>query len=288
MRRIVDAVSVVVVLGHRRSGAILTHRMDANLTGKVALVTGGGSGIGEGACHALARAGAAVAVVDVREQPARAVAEHIQAVGGRALAAVADVGDERLISAAIARAVDTFGGLHVVFANAGINGMQCPIEEMTVDEWYATINTNLTGTFLTVKHSIPQLRAAGGGSIIVTSSINGSRLFGLPGYACYSTSKAGQVAFTKMAAIELARWGIRVNVILPGGVRTNIRERTYRRNLEPITYGIRMPASWPPLHGRPAAPDEIANLIVFLASDESSYITGAEIVIDAAASLLRG
>jgi NAD(P)-dependent dehydrogenase (short-subunit alcohol dehydrogenase family) len=176
----------------------------------------------------------------------------------------------------------------VVFANAGINGMQCPIEEMTLDEWHATINTNLTGTFLTVKHSIPHLRAVGGGSIIITSSINGSRLFGLPGYACYSSSKAGQVAFTKMAAIELARWGIRVNAILPGGVRTNIGERTHRRNLEPITYGVGLPTSFPPLHGRPASPDEIARLVVFLASDDSSYVTGAEIVVDAAASLLRG
>jgi NAD(P)-dependent dehydrogenase (short-subunit alcohol dehydrogenase family) len=262
--------------------------MDATLANKIALVTGGGSGIGESACHALARAGAAVAVVDVREERATAVAEHIQAEGGRAVAAVADVGDERQVSSVIAHTVEALGGLHVVFANAGINGMQCPIENMTLEEWYATINTNLTGTFLTVKHSIPHLRAGGGGSIIITSSVNGSRLFGLPGYACYSTSKAGQVAFTKMAAVELARWGIRVNAILPGGVRTNISERTYRRNLEPITYGISMPASFPPLYGRPASPDEVAKLILFLASDDSSYVTGAEIVIDAAASLLRG
>jgi len=262
--------------------------MDSKLTDKVALVTGGGSGIGEGACLALARAGAAVTVVDVFDAPARAVAEHIQAEGGRAVAAVADVGAEQQIQTAIARTVEAFGGLHVVFANAGINGMQCPIEEMTLEEWHATLNTNLTGTFLTVKHSIPHLRAAGGGSIVVTSSVNGSRLFGLPGYACYSTSKAGQVAFSKMAAIELARWGIRVNVILPGGVRTNIGARTYRRNLEPITYGMSLPALFPPLYGRPASPDEIAKLVVFLASDDSSYVTGAEIVIDAAASLLRG
>jgi NAD(P)-dependent dehydrogenase (short-subunit alcohol dehydrogenase family) len=262
--------------------------MDAQLTGKVALVTGGGSGIGEGACLALADAGAAVAVVDLRDRAAQAVAEQIQARNGRALGLAADVGDEQQMCDAVARTVDAFGGLQVVFANAGINGMQCPIEEMTLDEWYATVNTNLTGTFLTVKHSIPHLRAAGGGSIVITSSVNGTRLFGLPGYACYSSSKAAQVTFSKMAAIELARWGIRVNVILPGGVRTNIGERTYRRNLEPITYGITLPESFPPLYGRPASPREIANLVVFLASDDSSYITGAEIVIDAAATLLRG
>lgn len=262
--------------------------MGASLTNKVALVTGGGSGIGEGACLALAEAGALVGVIDLHVESARAVAQRIQAQGGRALAAAADVRDEQQLSAAIARTVETFGGLHVVFANAGINGMQCPIEEMTLDEWSATLNTNLTGTFLTVKHSIPHLRAAGGGSIIVTSSINGSRTFALPGYACYSSSKAAQVAFTRMAAVELARWGIRVNAILPGGVRTNIGERTYRRNLEPITYNVRLPESWPPLHGRPATPQEMAKIVVFLASDDSSFVTGAEIVADAAASLLRG
>jgi NAD(P)-dependent dehydrogenase (short-subunit alcohol dehydrogenase family) len=262
--------------------------MDVKLSGKVALVTGGGSGIGAAACLAFAQAGAAVAAVDVREQAAQAVAERIRSAGGRALPLAADVSDEHLVSDAVAQTVNTFGGLHVVFANAGINGMQCPIEEMTLDEWHTTINTNLTSTFLTVKYAIPELRAAGGGSIIVTSSINGTRTFGLPGYAAYSTSKAGQVAFTRMAAIELARWGIRVNVILPGGVRTDIGERTYRRNLQPVTYDMRLPQSWPPLHGRAASADEIAKVVTFLASDESAYMTGAEIVVDAAASLLRG
>lgn len=261
---------------------------DHDLTSKVALVTGGGSGIGEGACRALARAGAAVAVVDVREGPATAVAEAIRAEGGRALPLVADVRDEGQVSAAVARAVETFGGLHIVFANAGINGMQCPIEEMTLDEWRATIDTNLTGTFLTVKHSIPSLRAAGGGAIIITASINGNTLFSLPGYSCYSTSKGGQVIFAKMAALELARWNIRVNSILPGGVRTNIGERTFRRNLDLVRWEVKLPEHFPPLYSRSADPAEIADLVLFLASDASRYITGAEIVIDAAVSLLRG
>jgi len=255
---------------------------------KVALVTGGGSGIGEGAARAFARAGAAVAVVDVRQEPANAVAEAIRAEGGKAQAFVADVSHEDQIAGAIRSAVEQFDGLHVVFANAGINGMQTPIEEMTLDEWHQTIETNLTGTFLTVKHAIPPLRAAGGGSIIITASVNGNTLFSLPGYACYSTSKAGQVAFAKMAAAELARWGIRVNAILPGGVSTNIGERTYRRNLEPVTYDIRMPKPWPPLTGRPATPDEVAELVLFLASDASRNITGGEFLIDAGLSLLRG
>jgi NAD(P)-dependent dehydrogenase (short-subunit alcohol dehydrogenase family) len=159
---------------------------------------------------------------------------------------------------------------------------------MTLDEWRATMDTNLTGTFLTVKHSIPHLRAAGGGSIIITASVNGNTIFSLPGYACYSTSKGGQVIFAKMAALELARWNIRVNALLPGGVRTNIGERTYRRNLERVRYDIKMPESFPPLHGRPAAPEEMASIVLFLASDASRYMTGAELLADAGVSLLRG
>ncbi|MGH2368703.1 MAG: SDR family oxidoreductase [Chloroflexota bacterium] len=258
------------------------------LASKVALVTGGGSGIGEAACRTFAGEGAAVAVVDVRRAPAEAVAEQITAAGGRAIAIEADVADEVAIGAAVQATVEQLGGLHVVFANAGINGMQCPIEEMTLPEWRATLDTNLTGTFLTVKHAVPHLRAAGGGSIILTASINGTRLFSAPGYAAYSTSKAGQAAFGKMAAAELARWDIRVNVICPGAIRTNLAERTYRRNLEPVRWDIKMPERFPPLYGRSAEAGEVADLVVFLASDESRYITGAEIVIDAGFTLLRG
>jgi len=198
------------------------------------------------------------------------------------------VADEAAIAAAVAAAVEHFGGLHVVFANAGINGMQTPIDEMTLDEWNATLGTNLTGTFLTVKHVIPHLRAAGGGSIVVTSSINGSRLFSQPGYSAYSSSKAAQVTFAKMAAIELARWDIRINVILPGGVRTNISERTYRRNLDRVDWGFRPRDRWPPLRGAPADASDVADLVLFLASPASRHVTRAEIVIDAGASLLRG
>jgi NAD(P)-dependent dehydrogenase (short-subunit alcohol dehydrogenase family) len=262
--------------------------VEITLQGKVAFVTGGGSGIGEGACRAFAQAGAAVAVVDLRSDAANAVAEQITASGGQAMAIAADVADEEAVVQAVAGTVARFGGLHVAFANAGINGMQTAIEEMTLDEWNATIGTNLTGTFLTVKHAIPHLRAAGGGSIVVTASINGNRLFSAPGYAAYSTSKAGQAVFARMAAVELARWNIRVNTILPGGVSTNIGERTYRRNLERITYDIKMPEHFPPLTGARATPEEVADLVLFLASDASKHITGTEVVIDGAHSLLRG
>jgi NAD(P)-dependent dehydrogenase (short-subunit alcohol dehydrogenase family) len=255
---------------------------------KVALVTGGGSGIGAAACRTLAREGAAVAVVDVRREPAEAVARSISDAGGRALAVEADVSDEPAISAAVAATIEAFGKLDVVFANAGINGMQCPIEEMTLAEWRATLDTNLTGTFLTVKHAIPHLRAAGGGSVIITASINGTHLFSAAGYAAYSSSKAGQLTFGKMAAQELARWDIRVNVISPGAIRTNIGERTYQRNLEAVRWQMKVPEKFPPHLGRSADASEVADLVLFLASDESRYVTGTDVVIDAGLSLLRG
>ena len=253
-----------------------------------AFVTGAGSGIGEAAARRLASDGFAVAVVDVRQDAAARVAEEILSVGGRAISVVADVRDEASVAKGIAQTVEAFGSLTTVFANAGINGMQCPIEEMTLDEWRATIDTNLTGTFLTVKHAIPHLRDAGGGSVIITASVNGTKLFSLPGYACYSTSKGGQAIFGRMAAGELARWDIRVNTICPGAIRTNIGERTYRRNLDKVTWDLKMPEKWPPHLGRPADASEVADLVAFLASDESKYITGAEIVIDAGLTILRG
>ncbi len=253
-----------------------------------AFVTGAGSGIGEAAARRLASDGFAVAVVDVRQDAAARVAGEILSVGGRAISVVADVRDEASVAKGIAQTVEAFGSLTTVFANAGINGMQCPIEEMTLDEWRATIDTNLTGTFLTVKHAIPHLRDAGGGSVIITASVNGTKLFSLPGYACYSTSKGGQAIFGRMAAGELARWDIRVNTICPGAIRTNIGERTYRRNLDKVTWDLKMPEKWPPHLGRPADASEVADLVAFLASDESKYITGAEIVIDAGLTILRG
>jgi NAD(P)-dependent dehydrogenase (short-subunit alcohol dehydrogenase family) len=258
------------------------------LAGKVALVTGGGSGIGEATCRAFAREDAAVGVLDMRREPAERVAQSICESGGRAIALEANVADETAVAGAVQRTVDEFGGLHVVFANAGINGMQCPIEEMTLDEWSATLATNLTGTFLTVKHAIPHLRAAGGGSIVITASVNGTHLFSAPGYAAYSSSKAGQAAFGKMAAAELSRWNIRVNVIIPGAIRTNIGERTSQRNLDRVRWGLKMPEHFPPLYGRAADASEVADLVLFLASDESRYVTGTEVVIDAGMTLLRG
>jgi NAD(P)-dependent dehydrogenase (short-subunit alcohol dehydrogenase family) len=257
------------------------------LANKVALITGGGSGIGAGTARVFAREGAKVAVVDLRPTAAEQVAAEIRASGGVAEAFPADVADEAQIRTAIERTVEAFGCLNVVFANAGINGMLAPIEELALDEWHQVIETNLTGTFLTVKHAIPHLRAAGGGAIIATASLHGTALFSMAGYAGYGASKAGQIGFVKMAAAELARWKIRVNALVPGGVITSIGERTDLRNLERITWEIALPEPFPPLTERYATPEEIGEVVLFLASDASRHVTGAAIYSDAGIALYR-
>jgi NAD(P)-dependent dehydrogenase (short-subunit alcohol dehydrogenase family) len=257
------------------------------LANKVALITGAGSGIGAGTASVFAREGAKVAVVDLRPAAAELVAAEIRARGGLAEAIPADVANEGQVRAAVERTVERFGGLNVVFANAGINGMLAPIEELTLGEWHQIINTNLTGTFLTVKHAIRHLREAGGGSIITTASLHGTALFSMAGYAGYGASKAGQIGFVKMAAAELARWKIRVNALVPGGVITNIGERTYQRNLEKISWEITMPKPFPPLTERYATPEETGEVVLFLASDASRHVTGTAIFSDAGIALYR-
>jgi NAD(P)-dependent dehydrogenase (short-subunit alcohol dehydrogenase family) len=254
---------------------------------KVALVTGAASGIGEATARLLAREGAVTYLLDRDEARLAAVASDIAGAGGIAHVAAADISDPVSVEAAFARVAEAHGVLHVVCANAGINGVWCPIEEMTADEWDRTFDINLKGTFLTVKYAIPLLKKAGGGAIILTSSINGSRIYNNFGASAYSASKAGQVSFAKSAALELGRSQIRVNVVLPGGVRTNIGHSTEARNIESIRIPVHYPHGRSPLdHGIPTHPDRIADAIAFLASDAGSHVSGAELVVDGAESLL--
>jgi NAD(P)-dependent dehydrogenase (short-subunit alcohol dehydrogenase family) len=161
-----------------------------------------------------------------------------------------------------------------------------PIEEMQLEDWQQTLSVNLNGTFLTVKYAIPHLKK-NGGSVIITSSINGNRTFSNFGMSAYSTSKAGQVAFAKMAALELAKFKIRVNVICPGAISTNIDESTEKtEELKEIVIPVKFPEGSQPLADGPGQPEDVADLVAFLASDESKHITGAQIIIDGAESLL--
>ena len=260
--------------------------MDVN--GRVALVTGASSGIGRAAALRLARAGGRVGLLATSEDKLHELAREIRSGSGEALAVAADVTDQAALQRAVETVVCKFGQLDIVFANAGINGTWAPLDELTLDEWNETIQTNLTGTFLTLRCAAPHLKKRGG-SVIVNSSVNGTRMFCNSGATAYASSKAGQVALTKMLALELAKHRIRVNAICPGAIETPIHEKTEQRDIDEAKEPVEYPAGEVPLtDGAPGTPEQVAELVLFLASDASSHITGSVIFIDGGQSLLQG
>ncbi|GAB6931378.1 SDR family NAD(P)-dependent oxidoreductase [Paenibacillus sp. JCM 10914] len=256
--------------------------------GRTAIVTGAGSGIGKATAIQLAKEGANVALFDLLDERTQQAEREInQLRNGAARAFDVDTSDADRVEKAVLETVEIFGGIDIVFANAGINGVLAPIEEMKLEDWNKTLNVNLNGTFLTVKYALPHLKKRGAGSIIITSSVNGTRTFSNFGMSAYSTTKAGQVAFAKMAALELAQFKIRVNVICPGAISTNIDQSTKKQeDLEDIVIPVEYPEGSQPLSDGPGQPEEVAELVAFLASDQSKHITGAQIFIDGAESLL--
>jgi NAD(P)-dependent dehydrogenase (short-subunit alcohol dehydrogenase family) len=211
---------------------------------KVAFVTGAASGIGAGMARRFVEEGALVALADVNVDDGERMRSKIDAEGKRTLFLECDVSDPESVNRAIAATVERFGGLDIVCANAGINGVWAPVEELKPEEWERTLDINLKGTFLTVRYAVPHLKRKGG-SIIITSSVNGTRTFSNPGTSAYSTSKAGQVAFMKTMALELGRHNIRCNAICPGYVETNIGESTEQRHTEKIGIEVKMPKGSP-------------------------------------------
>src|SRR5690606_8927608 len=187
------------------------------LDGKIALVTGAGSGLGKASALKLAAQGAEIALLSRTKEEVDAVADRVTAMGRKALPLYADIASPSDMRTAFEQIAETFGRLDIVFANAGINGTWAPIEDLSVADWDHTNAINLRGTFLTLHHTIPLMKARGG-SIIITSSINGTRTFTSAGASAYATTKAGQLAFAKMAALELAKHRIRVNAICPGAI----------------------------------------------------------------------
>lgn len=257
------------------------------LTDRVALVTGAGSGIGRSAAVLLAKEGARVAALGRHRAELDQAVGEIERDGGEAMPVLADVSQADQVRQAVEQVVERWGRLDIVFANAGVNGVWAPIEELEPDEWDRTLNINLKGTYLTVKYAAPYLKRQGG-SVIVTASVNGTRIFSNTGATAYSCSKAGQVAFTKMLALELAEHKVRVNVICPGAIETEIDENTEQRDLEHVRIPVEFPKGSQPLAGKPGTSDQVAQLVLFLASDASNHITGTPIWIDGAESLLRG
>jgi NAD(P)-dependent dehydrogenase (short-subunit alcohol dehydrogenase family) len=258
------------------------------LAGKVALVTGGGSGIGEAAAVLLAREGARVAVLGRTREKLEETVKRIEEAGGEALAVEGDVSKYADMERVVREVVERWGRLDIVFANAGINGVWAPIDELAPEEWEKTIAINLNGTFFSIKAAVPHLKKRGG-SVIITSSVNGTRMFSNSGASAYASTKAAQVALAQMLAVELAKHRIRVNVICPGAIETEIEEHTERRDLEKAREPVEYPEGEIPLtDGRPGKADQVAQLVLFLASDESDHITGTPVWIDGGQSLLQG
>lgn len=258
------------------------------LDGKVALVTGAGSGIGKATALKLAREGAAVVAMSRTQSEVDATAAEIEAAGGKAKAVVADVTDDASMAELVAQTLDAFGRLDIVVANAGINGVWAPIESLTPEEWDKTISINLRGTYLTIHHTVPALEAAGGGAIVVVSSINGTRTFTTPGATAYSATKAGQVAMTQQLALELASRKIRINAVCPGAIESQIGDNTESREAEKTRVPVEFPEGDIPLTGGASGKaEDVADVIAFLVSDASRHMTGTPVWIDGGQSLLR-
>lgn len=254
----------------------------------VALVTGAGSGIGKAAALALAADGLKIGVLGHTLEDVSSTVNEIQEHGGEAVPLLADIVDEAAMIAAVQQLVRQYGRLDVVVANAGINGVWAPIDDLTLAEWNETISVNLTGTFLTIRATVPELKRSGGGSIVVVSSINGTRTFTTPGATAYTATKAGQIAMVQQLALELARHHIRINAVCPGEIDTNIETNTKLRKEEETAIPVVWPDGQVPITGgRPGRSEDVADVIAFLASERSRHITGSPIWVDGGQGLLR-
>ena len=244
--------------------------MSGILEGKSALITGGGGGIGRATALAFAREGARLAVADFNEQAAQETVAQVNAAGGQAMTLTGDVTDSTVVRAMVAAVVAAYGRLDCAFNNAGIAGFQVDASGKRTHEWAdesfdRMIGVNLKGVWLCMKHELSQMIAQGGGVIVNTGSIAG--LVGLRTSSAYVAAKHGVLGLTKTAALEYAGDNIRVNAVCPGYIETNMTVDTMRRR------GAEIMGQTP--LGRMGKPEEIAEMVVWLASDRASYVTGA-------------
>src|SRR4051812_46216859 len=210
------------------------------LAGKVALITGAGSGLGAATARLFAAQGAKVGLFSRSPEEVDGLAAEIVSAGGEAVALPGDVREWDELAKGVGELRDRWGRLDVVFANAGVNGVWAPLEKLAIGEWNETMGINLGGTFLTVQAAVPLLQERGG-SVIITSSVNGTRMFSNSGATAYACSKAAQLALSKMLAVEFARFGIRVNTICPGFIESAIHDKTERRDTEHLHRPVEFP-----------------------------------------------
>lgn len=246
------------------------------LKGKIALVTGGGAGIGAACSRELASRGAIVVVADLLKPAADGVVAEITALEGAASAAQVDVCDADALVALVAAIVSEFGGLDIAVNNAGISAEQLPVADLTPQLWRKTLDVNLDGVFYSMRAEIPAMSARGGGSIINMGSILSSIAW--PNAAAYTTSKHGVLGLTRSAALDYAAAGIRVNAVGPGFISTDL----VKNALTPEIYD--QLAGMHPI-GRMGTPVDVAKLVAFLASDDSGNITGSYLVTDGGFSI---
>ncbi|HET7433642.1 MAG TPA: glucose 1-dehydrogenase [Thermoanaerobaculia bacterium] len=244
------------------------------LNGKVALITGGASGIGKASCLLFASEGAKVVVVDLKLEAAEATAKEIRDAGGEARAVAADVSKAKDSEAMVKFAEDTYGALHIAFNNAGVfHNDDESVTTTTEDIWDFVIDVNLKGVFLGCKYEVPALLRAGGGSIINTASFVAVMGAAVPQIA-YTASKGGVLAMTREIAVEFARKNIRANSLCPGPVETPLLAELLADPARRNRRLVHIPA------GRFARAEEMANAALFLASDESSYVNGSTFLVD--------